>query len=221
MKELIKYSYDNNLSHIPSALSMYKYLQELFNNKLVTPKDHIVIGKPFGAQAYYLVWKNLGYIDNIEQLSIGLKHDEIDFVDYSEETIGNALGVAAGIAMASNKLIWVNITDAALQMGCTLEAIQFIGQLQLKNIMLTIDYNNSQVTGNTTDIITVDPVINLFRGYNWHVQNDFSNFGIENKPKVFIINTIKGDGVKFMEDNPKEWHYKKLNESDFKQIFKT
>ena len=219
VSRLLKYSFDNNLSHIPSALSMYGYIKELFNNRLVTPNDHIVIGKPFGAQAYYLVWKELGYLDNIEELSVGVKHDEIDFVDYSEETIGNALGVGAGIAMASDKMVWINITDATLQMGNTLEAIQFIGQMQLKNIALTIDYNNSQVLGSTSDIIDVDPVIQMFKAYNWHVEHDLSNFGMTVRPRVYVLKTTKGDGIPVMEDNIKEWHYKVLNEKDFKQIY--
>ncbi len=220
-KKILEYSYKHGLSHIPSALSMVDYLQELWYNRLVTPDDHIVIGKPFGAQAYYLIWKELGYLDNIEELSVGVKHDEIDFVDYSEETIGNALGVATGIAMASDKLVWVNITDATLQMGNTLEAIQFIGQYQLKNIMLTIDYNNSQVVGNTSDIITVDPIIEMFKHYNWRVEHDLTDFRMTDRPSVYIMHTKKGDGVPIMEDNNKEWHYKVLNEKDFKQIYKT
>jgi len=218
VSRLLKYSFDNNLSHIPSALSMYGYIKELFNNRLVTPNDHIVIGKPFGAQAYYLVWKELGYLDNIEELSVGVKHDEIDFVDYSEETIGNALGVGAGIAMASDKMVWINITDATLQMGNTLEAIQFIGQMQLKNIALTIDYNNSQVTGKTSDIINVDPIIEMFKQYNWQVEHDLTNFGMTSRPRVYIMNTTKGDGLPSMIKDNKLWHYKKIENSTELQL---
>ena len=209
-KELLEYSYNNGLSHIPSALSMIDYMWELFSKGHVTPDDHIVIGKPFGAQSYYLVWKELGYLDNIELLSVGVKHDEIPFVDYSEETIGNALGVATGIAMASDKMVWVNITDATLQMGNTLEAIQFIGQHQLKNIALTIDYNNSQVVGNTSDIIDVNPIVEMFKQYNWHVEHDLNNFDMTSRPRVYIIHTVKGDGSKSMMENNKLWHYKKI-----------
>ena len=217
IKSLAQYSYDNNLSHIPSALSMLSYLEELISNKLVTKDDFIVIGKPFGVQAYYLLWEKYWGLD-IRNLSVGVKHDEIDFVDYSEETIGNALGVGCGIAMTTDKLVWVNITDATLQMGNTLEAIQFIGQLQLKNIALTIDYNNSQVVGDTRDIISVDPVIEMFKGYNWQVEQDLSNFGMTSMPRVYVLKTKKGDGVDFMEEDTKKWHYRRLDEADLKQI---
>jgi transketolase len=210
-RELLTYSYEQGLSHIPSALSMLDYVDELFTNRLVTPEDVIVIGKPFGSQAYYLIWRELGYLDNIESLSPGLKHDEIDFVDYSEETIGNALGVASGIALTTDRLIWVNITDATLQMGNTLEAIQFIGAKCQNNILLTVDYNGSQVTGRTDDIITVDPVIQMLSLYGWDVHYDsLDNFKISDKPSAFIINTVKGDGVDTMQRDEKKWHYKKI-----------
>ena len=169
IQELLEYSFKHNLAHIPSALSMYTYIQEIFG-RYIKEDDIIIIGKPFGAQAYYLVWKELGWIDDIDNLSVGVKHSEIPFVDYSEETIGNALGVAIGMAIANpKKRVYVNITDATLQMGNTLEAIQFIGQNKLSNIFVSVDYNNSQVTGSTDDIISVEPVIGMMEEYGWKV----------------------------------------------------
>lgn len=213
-KELLEYSFEHQLSHIPSALSMLDYVDELFTKKLVTPEDYIILGKPFGAQTYYLVWRKLGYLSDIEQLSVGVKHDEIDFVDYSEETMGNALGVAAGIALTTDKLVWVNITDGALQMGNTLEAIQFIGHHKLKNILVTVDYNDSQVTGKTSEILTVEPVIELFRNYDWEVNDTLENFRIGATPKVFVMKTKKGSGVPSMEQDTKKWHYRKIQDTN-------
>ena len=160
---LLDYSYKEKLTHVPSALSMLTYVDTLFTNKLVVPyRDRIVLGKPFGSQAYYLVWKKLSYLDDIEHLSVGVKHNEIDFVDYSEETMGNALGVATGIAIANpSQRVWVNLTDATLQMGSTLEAIQYVGHNNIKNIIIAIDNNNCQVTGKTSDIISTQPVIDF------------------------------------------------------------
>ena len=219
--ELLEYSFKNNLSHIPSALSMLDYIDVLFSEKFVTPEDNIVIGKPFGSQAYYLVWRKLGYIKNIELLSVGVKHEEIPFVDYGEETMGNSLGVAVGIALANpKKRVWVNVSDATLQMGNMLEAIQFIGHNSIKNIFLTIDYNNAQVTGKINDVLRIDPVINLFEEYDWFVQevhghdktdlkNKFMN--LSNKlPNVVFCHTKKGHGIRSIEEDIKKWHYKKI-----------
>lgn len=222
MKEqLLRYSYENQLSHIPSAMSMIDYIDVLFTKKFITLEDFIVLGKPFGAQAYYLVWQKLGYLPKINHLNVGVKHDEIEFVDYSEETIGNALGVAAGIAMTTDKRVWVNISDAALQMGNVLEAIQFIGQNNLKNIFLTIDYNNAQVTGKTNDIINVSPTIQFFKQYSWFVQevdghdhkkleSAFTNLVDNVIPNVVFCHTVKGHGCNSILSDIPKWHYRKI-----------
>lgn len=224
-RELLEYSFKQQLTHIPSALSMLDYVDFIFSNNVVTQHNKIVIGKPFGSQAYYLVWRRLGWLDNIEKLGVGVKHDEIEFVDYGEETMGNALGVAIGMAIAdpSNR-VWVNITDATLQMGNTLEAIQFIGHNQIKNIFLTVDYNNRQVTGNTQNVLSVDPVVELFKNYKWrtrivdgHNQLELTKVFhriTDDQPNVVICKTNKGHGVKSFLHDPKKWHYKKIENQE-------
>lgn len=220
-QQLLEHSYQHKLSHIASALSMLDYVDVLFTNKFVVPyQDHIVIGKPFGAQAYYLVWQKLGLLSAIENLSVGVKHDEILFVDYGEETMGNALGVAIGIAMTTDKRVWVNISDAALQMGNTLEAIQFIGHHNIKNIFLTVDYNNAQVTGNVSDVLKIKPTIQFFKEYGWFVQevdghnkskiSDAYENAVTTVPNVYIFHTKKGHGVNSIQEDIKKWHYKKI-----------
>jgi transketolase len=222
-KQLLEYSYTNKLSHIPSALSMLTYVDLLFTEKFVTPNDIIILGKPFGAQTYYLVWQKLGYLTDIEKLSLGVKHDEIDFVTYSEETMGNALGVAAGVAMTTSKQVWVNMSDAVFQMGNALEAVQYIGHNKLKNIFVTIDFNNAQCTGKPSDILSVEPVINFFREYGWSTQEVNGHDADElrsaflqldkSKPNVVFCRTVKGYGVaSIIKDIPK-WHYKKIESS--------
>jgi len=226
-QKILEYSIENNLGHIPSALSMHRYLFELFESNdseaIITPSWNIVIGKPFGSQAYYVLWQhylNLG----ISHVSYGLKHEEVSFVDYSEETLGNALGVASGISY-NGKRTWCNISDGALQMGPTLESIQYIGHYK-QNIVLTIDYNRTQLTGNTTDILgmTINGVYDLFYNAGWttYIINtkDFNKKYIKkvldkfNGPIVFLIETIKGDGVIEMMKDPVKYHYKKLNSLD-------
>jgi len=140
--------------------------------------------------------------------------------------MGNALGVGSGIALSNKgKRVWVNITDATLQMGSTLEAIQYIGHNCINNILLTIDNNNYQVTGNTNNVLTVEPVIKLAQNYNWHVitvnghckntiLKKLSNLDKIKKPILINFLTKKGKGVKYMEDDPVKWHYKTIDSDE-------
>jgi len=221
IEELLKFSYHRQLTHVPSALSMLTYVDTLFRCNYVKPyRDKIVLGKPFGSQAYYVVWRDLRYLDNLDNLSMGVKHNEIDFVDYSEETMGNALGVASGIAIANpDQMVWVNLTDATLQMGSTLEAIQYIGHNNLKNIVMTVDYNNYQVTGNTSEVLSVAPVIDFLSNNKWDVIqcNGHCETSIRDcfprtrdLPTAVIYKTVKGLGVNYMEEDPIKWHYRPM-----------
>ena len=227
VKKLLKYSIKNKLSHIPSALSQLSYLTNILPNI-----DHydwnIIIGKPFGAQAYYIIWQKMGLIPKNHKLSYGVKDTELDFVDYSEETLGNALGVASGIQLANNKRTYVNLSDAAIQMGSALEAIQFIRKHK-QDILVTVDCNGTQLTGDTKDIMGIDIeyIYQLFKLNNWRVHrieifqdnvnekivqafNELKGIG----PVALIIETKKGFGVKEMEEDPVKWHYQQLRSID-------
>ena len=204
--------------HLPSSLSHLYYINYLFTYKIVEPYNHnIIIGKPFGSDAYYYVWKKLGLLQKNKQYSYGIKHEELPFVNFSEETLGNALGVASGIALGNNKLTWVNLSDASLQMGPTLEAIQFIG-FNNQNIKITIDFNNWQLTGKLRTCLK--NIENTFKANNWQVfiiKNKREYFKLKRMfdhpgPVCIIICTKKGDGVKEMENNPTLWHYKNLKD---------
>jgi len=232
MKKILQYSIDNKLKHIPSALSQYSYLKYIL--PIIKQDYNICIGKPFGSQAYYLPWLEMGYIKENQKLSYGVKHEELDFVTFSEETLGNALGVASGVALTSDKPTYCNISDGSLQMGATLEALQFIGKHK-QNILLNIDFNGTQLTCDTSDILKPDifEIREILSSYGWNVfvngierwENEGYNveklldaqfhFFLETKePVIQIFLTTKGYGVKEMEDNPSYWHYKELSNID-------
>ena len=204
-----------NYGHIPSALSQIYYLNYIFNNKLVEPYKHnIVIGKPFGGCAYYYIWERLGYIES-KKYHVGVKDTEIDFVDFSDETIGNSLGVSSGIELGNGKMTYVNMSDSQLQMGSVIEAIQFIGRTQ-QNIKLTIDYNRSQLTSELLTSTLSDYSIFTSNGWSiFNIEDDYDNIDDGFKldgPVVFFMKTNKGDGIVEMQDNPLYWHYREVED---------
>lgn len=223
MKRLLQYSIDKELRHIPSALSQYSYLKHILPHLDYTNID-LVIGKPFGSQAYYTIWEEIGLLED-KEYNYGIKHEELPFVNFSEETLGNALGVAAGINLANNRKTIVNLSDGAIQMGPTLEAIQFIGANQL-DITCFVDCNGYQLTGSTKSIANQDcrSIQKIFDAYGWRtIMIDSDDFNFETyrllsealiKPAVFLFRTRKGHGVPEMEDDPVTWHYKPLRSLD-------
>lgn len=233
-REILQASFKNKWSHLPSAFSHCDYIFNLC--KTLNPENtKIVFGKPFGSQGYYIPFKHFGFIDTYDNLSEGVKIPELkgvskypEMFEFSEETIGNALGVAIGVTLANpTKVIWCNISDASLQMGQTLEALLFILEhsKELKNLNVTIDYNGWQVLSELNPDIT--PIIDIIyksckinatfcSGYVFNEEHDNNDLtlGIHDKASFYVFNTIKGKGIQDFVRNPKYWHYQSINNID-------
>lgn len=229
--EILCASYENGWAHIPSAFSHVDYINKICET--LDPKNtKIVFGKPFGAQGYYIPFKHHGFIDSFDFLSEGVKINELkkhskypNTFDFSEETIGNALGVAIGVALANHdKVVWCNISDASLQMGQTLEALLFIFEhsRDLPNLNVTIDYNGWQVLSELTPDVT--PVIEMiYKSDKINAEflngHDFTEDGeefdiplkITDKANFYVFSTTKGKGITRLEKNPEYWHYQTIN----------
>ena len=157
-QSILAMSYNSKVAHIPSAFSMCDYLGVLFD-KVLSPKTHrFVLGKPFGAQAYYALFAFYGWIDkdlskygSLEPEWRYIIQNSHPLVTYIDESMGNCLSVACGIATAGLK-VFVNISDAAFQEGTIWESIQYAGAKQLSNIIMSIDNNNMQALGKISDI---------------------------------------------------------------------
>lgn len=238
-KDIIDMSFKNNSGHIPSSLSMVDYLYWLFKENYVDiTKDRLVIGKPFGAQAYYSVYADLGYIPKEDLANFGstdhyLSHGvttKLPGVVFSEDTLGSCLGVACGIALSlknikSDKKVYVNVSDGSLQAGTIWEAIMFAETYNLSNIFLTVDYNKLQILN---ELQGLDNLADKFKSFGWEtyesdghtkdkitksLDNLFYNRPMK-KPGVLIFDTVKGKGITFMENNL-EWHYKTLDKETY------
>lgn len=245
-KDILNMSYLCDAGHIPSALSHVDFLYYMFTRRgLISLKfDYIVVGKPYGAQAYYAIFKDLGLITNEELFTFGktdskLTHgitDKFPGIIFSEQTLGSAVGIGCGIALSTKQnkeghviypYVWINISDAVLQAGTVWEAIMFAGAQNLKNIIMTVDYNNQQCTGSISDILPIEPLKTKFEAFGWNyiAANGHNRDSIEkafeklfheyknDKPSVIVFHTIKGRGIDFMECKP-EWHYKCLDEEN-------
>jgi transketolase len=241
--DIIEMSFHAKVGHIPSALSMCDYLSIVFQNGFISPNEYkIILGKPFGAQAYYSIFARRGWLDNLGFESHGYKkygnvsdinwryiiQREHPLITYIDETMGNSLSVACGIALTGRK-VYVNISDASLQEGTVWESIMFASAKKLNSIIMTIDNNNMQAKGRISDINDIEPLADKMKSFGWDtaVCDGHNILNIERelheiihntrkKPTVIIFKTVKGKGISFMENNF-DWHYKILDDISYKK----
>ena len=110
---------------------------------------------------------------------------------------------------------YVVLGDGEIQEGQIWEAAMFGAFHKVDNLVAIVDYNRIQLDGFVKDIMDLEPLVDKWRGFGWHVielnghdiaalQRAFAEAEtVKGKPTVLIAHTIKGKGVSFMENNPK------------------
>lgn len=248
-KTTLEMVYRAKASHVGGAMSMADILAVLYNNILkIDPsksedpsRDRFLLSKGHACTSLYATLGLKGFFD-IKELetyatdgSRFLSHTShyIPGVEISAGSLGHALPVSCGLALAAKKKkenwkTYCLVSDGELNEGSNWETILLAPQLKLNNLILIVDYNKIQSFGFVKDIIDIEPLFKKFECFNWetyeidghdHQQliDTFKACDNDNpKPKVIICNTIKGKGVSFME-NKLLWHYKSPSEQEYAQ----
>ena len=155
-------------------------------------------------------------------------------VEFSTGSLGHGLPNAVGKALGekinkSKSKIYVLISDGELNEGTTWESLLFASFHKLDNLFIIIDYNKIQSLDFVKNVLKIEPLKQKLNSFNCNVSKiDGHNinqitkslkFKNNNKPNVIIANTIKGKGVKFME-NTVLWHYKSPNKEQLSDAMK-
>ena len=228
-------------SHVGSCLSIVDILVVLYKN-FINKKNIFVLSKGHACLAYYCVLQKFGHFSNKTLNSYGknntilLSHvsHKVPGVEFSTGSLGHGLPYAIGRALAekiniTNNKIFVLISDGELNEGTTWESLLFATFHKLDNLIIIIDYNKIQSLDFTKNILKLEPLRKKIQSFGCNVKNInghnfiqiYKSFFVRKnkKPTVIIANTIKGKGVRFME-NSISWHYKYPNLQELKVAIK-
>ena len=150
------------------------------------------------------------------------KHHSVPGIEYSGGSEGIGLSVSIGICL-SNKLdkrdnmVYCLLGDGETNEGQIWEASMAAAKFKLNNLIAILDRNKIQQDGFTEEIMPIDPIKEKWLSFNWEVV-EVNGHKIEqlipellkrpvDKPKIIIANTVKGNGIKHMANNP-QWHGK-------------
>jgi len=238
---ILKKTYETNSSHIGSCYSIVEILYALYFLKF-KKKDTFILSKGHAALALYctLFEKKIlskasldSYGKNNTTLMAHASH-KVKGVEFSTGSLGHGLPYAVGKALGekinkSKNKIYVLISDGELNEGTTWESLLFASFHKLDNLFIIIDYNKIQSLDFVKKVLKIEPLRQKLTSFNCNVsQIDGHNINQivkslksknNNKPNIIIANTIKGKGVKFME-NTVLWHYKSPNEEQLSDAMK-
>ncbi|WP_373002788.1 transketolase [Sulfurimonas sp.] len=189
-------------------------------------RDRFIISKGHGSISMYPLLADVGFFDKNELSNVckngsflgGIPDPIIPGYETVNGSLGHGLGVGCGMAVAlktkQNKQNVVVLTgDGELNEGSNWEAIMFAPQHKLDNLTLIVDYNKVSMLDFSKNIINMSSLNDKFKAFNWKVYEIIDGHDVEEisttlkeaiqdrdtKPKVVIVNTIKGKGVPFLE----------------------
>ena len=251
-KSIIEMLHEAGSGHTAGPLGMADIFTALYfkilNHKPKKPdwegRDRVVLSNGHICPVLYATMAHSGYFP-VEELKTlrkfgsrlqGHPHREfLPMLETSSGPLGSGLSQLVGMALAdridnpnktSKKFFYGLLSDGEMQEGQIWEAGMLAGKEKLWNVICFIDRNNIQINGFTEDVMPLEPFVDKWKSWNWHViEIDGHNMdaivdavgegqAVNDKPTMIVANTIPGKGVPEFERQP-EWHGKPPKGEEF------
>src|SRR5215218_3768043 len=201
-------------------------------------RDRFLLGKGHAAIGLYPCLADLGYfpqewLETYTRLGSPLgDHPDMNRVpgcDFSSGSIGHNLSVGVGMALAAqlrrqDYLTWVLLGDGELNEGQVWEAAMSAAHYRLDNLIAVVDANGMGLDGPIELVMDIEPIAGKFGAFGWTTEEidghdvaavlaAFDRAQRSDRPHLIIARTLKGKGVRFMEETP-FWHLGYLGPTD-------
>lgn len=246
-RQALELVYRAQTGHIGGTLSSVDYLVLLYYDQMrLNPKnyrwperDRFILSKGHCVEAYLCILADLGFFPKEELLTfsqfgtrlIGHASKSVPGIEMNTGSLGHGLSAGCGMALAAKKLgkdwkVHVLLGDGELAEGSVWEAAMFASHYRLDNLYAAVDRNHLQISGNTEDVMALEPLADKWTAFGFDVETVDGNHlaSIKDafarletrrgKPKMLLLDTVKGKGVRFMENNPK-WHHGALTKDQY------
>jgi len=209
-------------AHLGGSFSIIEMLIALYE-AVLKQDDKFILSKAHASFPLCLLLKGKGYDP---QLTTHLEIDPENGIHCTTGSLGHGLPISVGMAMARKRLkrpgkIYVMMSDGECQEGTTWEALLIGAKHHLDNLVAVVDYNKIQALTTLDEALPLDNLLAKFKAFNWdcaEVNNGHSfeellpvlqESNAEGKPRVIIVHTTKGKGIKPFENDP-AWHARKV-----------
>lgn len=202
------------------------------NNPRMKDRDRFILSKGHSAAALYVILADLGFFPfrqirdyQKEKCLLGGHPDRrIPGIEADTGSLGHGLGIGAGLALGAKMnqqdfFTFVLLGDGECSEGSVWEAAMFAAKHQLNNLIGIIDRNRLCSTDFIDECVCLDPLEDKWKAFGWNVSivnghsfkdltSAFSRARKQksSRPLMLIADTIKGKGIKFMENDP-AWHH--------------
>lgn len=203
-----------------------KHLRYDPKNPKMEGRDRLICSKGHAGPAIYAVLAEVGFfnkevLETLNQSGTTLpSHCDMNKtpgVDMTAGSLGQGFSCAIGIALGSRLRkdganIYAIIGDGESQEGQIWEAAMYAGHQKLDNLIAFTDYNKMQLDNYISEINELAPLDKKWEAFGWKVWvidgNDVDAIDkaiteakeYKGKPKMIIMDTVKGKGVSYVEN---------------------
>ncbi len=140
----------------------------------------MLLSKGHAATALYAVYAGIGILDNTdvenfcEPESPLQSHPEPPLTLMPTGSLGNGISIANGVILASRirgstTRVAVVVGDGEINEGSVWEAIATASHHKLWEIIVLVDANGRQLSGPSSSIKNMEPLVDKFEAFGWRV----------------------------------------------------
>ncbi|MEZ4768086.1 MAG: transketolase [Caldilineales bacterium] len=193
-------------------------------------RDRFIMSKGHAAPLLYAVLARAGYFDRellwtLRQIDSPVQGHPIQGllpgVEATTGSLGQGLSLGIGHVLGGrlnglNYRVYVLLGDGECEAGQIWEAAMAAAHFRAGNLTAILDYNKFQETGPIAREMALEPLVDKWRSFGWHVDevdgHDIGDCGQaafvlarRDQPSILIAHTVKGKGVSFVETDF-TWH---------------
>ena len=219
--------------HAGGSMSVAEMVSVLYFHEMnINPKDpndpdrdRFILSKGHSCFTVYAALAKIGYVDEevlnhpYEVDSPVQGHPELnDFpgIDMGAGALGQGLSAGIGMALGAriqkrNFRTYVIIGDGESMEGQIWEAAMLAPKYKLDSLVAILDHNKMALSGPISEIMPLDPVMDKWKAFGWHVlEIDGHSVSelvealsearkIKVKPTMIVAHTVKGKGMPEIE----------------------
>ena len=221
----------------------HKYMKIDVSNPNWEDRDRFILSKGHVGVAYAPILCDLGFNDkeplktfNLSNSKMGIHLDsnKVVGVDASTGSLGHGMSIAVGTALAAKVTgkdfnTYVLLGDGECDEGSNWEAAMSAAHYKTTNMISFVDRNKCMIDGRTEDVMRLEPLADKWASFGFEVKVIDGNNIREiceaidealattgDKPYMIILDTIKGCGIDFMEDDY-VWHYGAIDDNKYEE----
>ncbi len=225
------------------TLLYYRHMKVNPKNPRLRDRDQLVLSKGHAGPTLYSILADKGYfpkewLHTLNQGGTKLpSHCDRNLtpgIDMTTGSLGQGISAGIGIALGNRmdkveSTIYVIIGDGESNEGQIWEAAQAAAQFKLNHLIAFTDSNRLQLDGFMSDVMNIEDLTAKWLSFGWFVQRvDGHNLALMDEaiekakqqtsmPSMIILDTIKGKGVDFAENQTSN-HNMKIDYETAKQV---